>query len=154
MKTKHSNIFFVVIILLFQTACFKQPIEEKYTIHKDSDISNSYEVIDGHSTVYKYKYIHDRPNVTDDNYVKTLYFKIDDIDLIEIGQEIELPNKNITAKAKEWSVWMGSHYYSDLKGRIIFKGDDENIVIIDSLYSVENDTKKSFSICFKGDFEF
>jgi hypothetical protein len=65
--------------------CFKQPIEEKYSIHKDSDISNSYEVIDGHSTVYKYKYIHVRPNITDDNDVKTLYFKINDIDLIELG---------------------------------------------------------------------
>jgi hypothetical protein len=49
---------------------------------------------------------------------------------------------------------MGSHYYLDLKGRIIFKGVDENIVIIDSLYSEELDSDESSSICFKGDSEF
>ena len=154
MKFKHSNIFFVSIILLFQTACFKQPIKQKYTIHKDSDISNSYKVIEGSSTVYKYKYFRDRPNVSDDNYVKILYFKIVDIDLIELGQEIELPNNNINAKAMEWGAWIGSHYYSDLKGKIKFNGDDENITIIDSLYSEELDTEESFTICFKGGFEF
>lgn len=129
-----------------------------FEIHENAEIDSSIKVRKGSSTVYRYYFSQDDPDITDDNWGKALLIEVKDSSKLKLNTIIDVPNENIKVKGRLFGAWIGSLYYQNISGKLKFDSSDEwvKIEIIDSLYSNKNQfpESKPYPIVFIGNLKY
>lgn len=131
-------------------------MRESFVVHHKADLNSDLELVNGKKLICVYDMNVDDPNITDDNYGKTLFISFERLKDLEQDSIYSLPNENIDIKAIKKGAWIGIRKYNSLNGKIRVRIDNEsiNVLIEDSLkgYFHQGDIKDTIS--FFGRFEF